>query len=402
MPRTRATEPSPSARVCARVIVLAGPSGSGKSRLSAHTGLPVLRLDDFYREAGDPGLPLIAEGPNAGLVDWDHPGSWSPEDAVAALEELTTTGRVEAPTYDISTSSRTGSHPVELGGAPYVVAEGIFAQDLVPLLARRGLLAAAFCLDQSPLVTFWRRLHRDLRERRKPPRVLVARGLALMREQRTFVRRAVALGCEAAPPDEVRRRIAALVSTPSGQPVSRPWAATVLEHAGRQPDRRTCGAAVLVVARMLDDEAWADAVLAEGVAAEALATHARVTGLTDATGRTQAPWWRAWGTPPWAVARELATHGPRRVVVPTLRRRDRLAARVRRAVEAGHSVVWYVGSRRLPRHVVLVVGVQEGTWRVFEPSTGRVLDVGEQDFVCGRARVAGWPRTWALVLPRVR
>lgn len=386
----------------ARVIVMAGPSGSGKSRLAAHTGLPVLRLDDFYREIEDPGLPLIAEGPNAGLVDWDHPGSWSPEDAVAALEELTGTGRVEAPTYDLSTSRRVGSHPVELGGASYVVAEGIFAQDLVPLLARRGLLAAAYCLDQSPLVTFWRRLHRDLREHRKPPRVLVARGLALMRDQRTFVRRAVALGCEAAAPDEVRRRIAALVSAPTGQPLARPWAATVLEHAGPQPDRRTCGAAALVVARMLDDESWADAVLAEGVAAEVLATHARVTGPTDATGRTQAPWWRAWGTPPWAVARELATHGPRRVVVPTLGRRDALAERVRRAVDGGHSVVWYVGSRGLPRHVVLVVGVRDGSWRVFEPSSGRVLEVPAADFVRGRVRIAGWRRTWALVLPRVR
>ena len=40
-----------------RVIVLAGPSGAGKSRLAERLGLPVLRLDDFYKSGGDPTLP---------------------------------------------------------------------------------------------------------------------------------------------------------------------------------------------------------------------------------------------------------------------------------------------------------------------------------------------------------
>lgn len=46
----------------ARVIVLAGPSGQVKSRLSDRIGLPVLRLDDFYKSTGDPTLPKISEG----------------------------------------------------------------------------------------------------------------------------------------------------------------------------------------------------------------------------------------------------------------------------------------------------------------------------------------------------
>ena len=41
-----------------RVVVLAGPSGSGKSRLAnrlhAARGWPVFRLDDFCRDAVDP------------------------------------------------------------------------------------------------------------------------------------------------------------------------------------------------------------------------------------------------------------------------------------------------------------------------------------------------------------
>ena len=43
----------------ARVILLAGPSGSGKSSLAARAGLPVLALDDFYKDGDDPSLPLL-------------------------------------------------------------------------------------------------------------------------------------------------------------------------------------------------------------------------------------------------------------------------------------------------------------------------------------------------------
>ena len=46
----------------ARVIVLAGPSGAGKSRLAERVGLPVLRLDDFYKNGDDPTLPGISRG----------------------------------------------------------------------------------------------------------------------------------------------------------------------------------------------------------------------------------------------------------------------------------------------------------------------------------------------------
>ncbi|MBM7519139.1 ATP-binding protein [Nocardioides nitrophenolicus] len=189
----------------ARVIVLAGPSGAGKSRLAERCakafGWPTLRLDDFYRDGDAPGLPLIADGANAGLVDWDHPGTWSHEDALAALEQLCTTGATEVPTYSISESRRTGSQRLELGGATRFCAEGIFATEIVEECRRAGLLATAYCITQHPALTFWRRLTRDLREHRKPPLVLVRRGLALARAQRQIVRRATAVGCRVATGD---------------------------------------------------------------------------------------------------------------------------------------------------------------------------------------------------------
>ena len=191
----------------ARVIVLAGPSGAGKSRLAERSGLPVLRLDDFYKSAGDPTLPLITDGPNAGVVDWDDPASWLPGDALEALSELCRSGRAEIPVYDIAHDGRCGSQVLDLEGSPLFVAEGIFAHHVVGPSREAGLLAAAYCVRQHPLVTFWRRLTRDLREHRKPPLVLVRRGLALMREQSRLVAEVVAHGCAEVSPEEAAEQI---------------------------------------------------------------------------------------------------------------------------------------------------------------------------------------------------
>ncbi len=199
--------------VRARVIVLAGPSGSGKSRLAERLehayGWPTLRLDDFYRDGDEPGLPLIAEGANAGLVDWDHSGTWNHEDAFAALQQLCTTGAAETPRYSISQSRRTGAQRLDLAGADTFCAEGIFATEIVEECRRAGILASAYCITQHPVVTFWRRLTRDLREHRKPPQVLVRRGLALARAQRQIVKRATAVGCRVATGDRAFAEIRA-------------------------------------------------------------------------------------------------------------------------------------------------------------------------------------------------
>lgn len=206
--------------VHARVVILAGPSGAGKSRLAERLELPVVHLDDFYKNGSDPTLPRIESGPNAGLVDWDHCDSWQAADAIAALSELCESGSAELPVYDIARDGRCGTTRLTLDGQPLLIAEGIFAHEIVPELRRRGLLAGAFCVTQHRVVTFWRRLLRDLREHRKPPLVLVRRGFALMRQQGRIVTRAEALGCTRVTPEQGYRAVGRLRERAPG-PVTR-------------------------------------------------------------------------------------------------------------------------------------------------------------------------------------
>ena len=134
---------------------------------------------------------------------------------MAAVEELCRTGRCDVPEYDIARDGRVGHRVLDLGGAELFVAEGIFAQEVVAECRGRGLVAEAICVTQHPMVTFWRRLVRDLREHRKPPLVLVRRGLRLAREQRAVVAHAVALGCTPMSADAAHERVRGLVARAS-------------------------------------------------------------------------------------------------------------------------------------------------------------------------------------------
>jgi uridine kinase len=190
-----------------RVILVTGPSGAGKSRLSerlgAAHGWPVVRLDDFYREAHDPDLPRSP----LGIPDWDHSDSWNAVAAVAALRDLVDLGRVEVPVYDIGASAVTGRHVVQARAYDYVLAEGLFAGRLVAPLTAEGLLAEALCVRQNRYVTALRRFTRDLAERRKPPHILVRRGYALLRDEPRVVAEAEAHGARCITPAEAEREL---------------------------------------------------------------------------------------------------------------------------------------------------------------------------------------------------
>lgn len=198
--------PAGSRQVPTRVVLLTGPSGSGKSSLVRRLGLPTVALDDFYRDVDHPGLPR-----RYGIVDWDDPASWDREAAVETLVSLCREGEATIPVYDIPTSRRTGETRLVLDGEPVVVAEGIFAAEIVADLRREDVLADALCLVRPRLTTFWFRLLRDLGEGRKAPTTLVRRGLALMRHEPELISGWVAKGCRDLSPaaaEQTVRRLA--------------------------------------------------------------------------------------------------------------------------------------------------------------------------------------------------
>lgn len=207
------SRPDPTAPPDRRVLVLAGPSGAGKTRLAgrlhrAHDW-PVVRLDDFYKPGDDPTLPMT----DLGIPDWDHVDSFDLTAALAALEALCRNGSASVPTYDIATSSVQGHHTVHAETARVVVAEGIFAPWTIAPLRRAGLLADAYCVSHRPWITFARRLSRDLRERRKPPWVLLRRGLRLRAAEPEIVAEHERLGARPLTPAAAFQQAEALGAT---------------------------------------------------------------------------------------------------------------------------------------------------------------------------------------------
>ena len=189
----------------ARVILLAGPSGSGKTSLLRRVGAKRLKLDDFYRDGDEAGMPLVGGGITGGAgrqeamsrIDWDHPDSWDAERAMRAILDLCAVGRTEVPVYSIPDNAAVGRAGLDIGRAHAFVAEGVFAAELIDRCRAEGVLAAALVLRRPRIATWWFRLRRDLVERRKPPAVLLRRGLRLALEEPERIQDWMERGCRA-------------------------------------------------------------------------------------------------------------------------------------------------------------------------------------------------------------
>lgn len=124
------------------------------------------------------------------------------------------------------------------------------------------------------------------------------------------------------------------------------------------------------------------------------------------------PWPRRFGTPPWGLAREArcADVRYRHVVVDVgdRPRTDALAAHIEASLRAGTPLPLFTGgasrtgwSTAVPRHVVLLVDVEGTSWRVYEPSRGRVLTVDARTWAVPERRDAWgrWSRPHWILLP---
>ena len=150
-----------------------------------------------------------------------------------------------------------------------------------------------------------------------------------------------------------------------------------------------------------------DAALRERFKTETLAMHALITGLSDTSGKPQIPWPRKFGTPPWAVARQLsstpAADGSRASYSWHVARTS-LPAAYQRLLDAGNSdrvSAIFVGSTWVPRHVVLVVDATvRGTLHVYDPARGEMSEL-DQTRVPPAAEIdiAGWDVAWFVVTP---
>ncbi len=121
-----------------------------------------------------------------------------------------------------------------------------------------------------------------------------------------------------------------------------------------------------------------------------------------------APWPRALGSPPWALARFLNkftsltggqfgwvpvdSHDPAQL--------RRCVAAVVRGVSAGVPVPVYVG-RHVDRHVVLALGAGPGVVHFYDPAAGAVVEAAQSELEAGRVGIAGWDQLESVVVPRL-
>lgn len=248
---------------------------------------------------------------------------------------------------------------------------------------------------------------------------LARRGLA--RLQRHSGPRTFTVAAATTVPPEIARRLEARTGamSPAERGALDP---TTHPRDFRQPDDTSCGAASLVVSRMLHDQPYAlwlvtgyDALVDSADSAdfaarwnaEVVRMHRRVTSLRDHDGDLQWPWLRVVGTSPWGAARQMTGAGgsgrPGHEYEARTLDPDDLATEfdlVLAAVRAGHTVPLYVGDEVRPAHVVLAVRARGDQLELFEPSAGRMVRVARDAFPAGRFRLGGWSVPWFAVLPR--
>jgi len=204
-----------------------------------------------------------------------------------------------------------------------------------------------------------------------------------------------------------------------------PGPATFLDDDGaglrlRQLSDTTCGPTCAIVLRVLLDPAYAlwlttgDHLEPER-SGDGLPFEQRFRSqqqaVHDAVTRRAlgpAPWPKALGSPPWALAgflnRFTGLTGGHFGWVPVDSDNPvhlgRCLAAVLRGVEAGVPVPVYIG-RHVDRHVVLAVGARPDAVVVYDPAAGAIVEVPLSDWAAGQVGIAGWDHLESVVVPKL-
>ena len=238
--------------------------------------------------------------------------------------------------------------------------------------------------------------------------------------------------------DALDERARAMVRSPLGRASVGPvaWG----DAAAQQMDQTTCGAAVASMMIMMGDPlvaAWVAAGRRPGwhmpieVVQAVRAADASGTSLITVEERWQAlqrvvhrratrrglglaPWPRALGTPPWRIDNVVRYAGLRwRGALIDDARPEELggfSTYARAALSDGIPVPLYTGgdsahglSTVVPRHVVLLVGAEGESFRVYEPSRGRIEHWDPATAAVSPQRaLGGWNRVMWAIVPRWR
>jgi hypothetical protein len=170
------------------------------------------------------------------------------------------------------------------------------------------------------------------------------------------------------------------------------WPADLDPAALQQPDSTSCGAAAALAARAVLTR-WRP----KHPMSEIQEEHRLLCSATSARERFQMPWPQRLGTPPWALANTLRVLTDRHIATVIARPRPAIAYEVVWENVADRPVLVYIGSRWLPRHVLLAFEPVGDAIRVFDPAAGELVTVPRDRWQHHAIDVAGWDYFWFVV-----
>jgi uridine kinase len=145
-----------------KLILVAGPSSSGKSTLAkalyhklGASQTRLLSLDHYYCD-----LRHLSPASRA-LRNFDVPAAWESDRLISEMRQLVQGQAIEMPQYDFNTHLRTDATQ-RVEPAQYIIAEGLFALSYPELNA---IAAVKIFVDLDDDIALERRLERDIRER---------------------------------------------------------------------------------------------------------------------------------------------------------------------------------------------------------------------------------------------